>query len=210
MGTPNKGAIQSQVPQSFLRLGATPHFEFDIIGPNYEGVRTYAPGTPGTIFHGVTDSGLGFKYELSPVGGWTVAFDGLYTGPNGSKPFTAGVATLTGNLDTSFSLSPATSIGTTIAVSSTGRHSGNREVQYGVTTPSLVLTTQIPHYYQFYAEYVLVSKVAPHYGDRSFTDFGIQKLLGSHLEADVEYGHAFTGISALGFNYIGSGIVLQL
>jgi hypothetical protein len=210
MGTPNKGSVQSQVPQSFLRLGATPQFEVDVIGPNYAGVRTYAPGSPGTIFHGVTDSGLGFKYELPPAGRWTIAFDGLYTGPNGSKSLTAGVATLTGNLDASFALSPATSIGTTIAVSSTGHYSGNFQAEYGVTTPSLVVTTQIPHYYQFYAEYVLVSKVAPHFGDRAFADFGIQKLLGSRTEIDVEYGHAFTGISALGFDYIGSGIVLQL
>jgi hypothetical protein len=209
-GKPDKGSVQSQVPQNFLRLGAASRFEIDVIGPNYEGVRTYAPESPGTTLHGVTDSGLGFKYELPPMGRWTVAFDGLYTGPNGSPSVTAGDATLTSNLDASFSMSPATSIGTTIAVSSTGGFSGNLHTGYGVTMPSIVLTTQIPHYYQFYTEYVLVSKIGPHLGDRAFTDFGVQKLLGTRTEIDIEYGHAFTGIPVLGFNYIGCGVVLQL
>ncbi|MBV9719362.1 MAG: hypothetical protein JOZ77_08580 [Candidatus Eremiobacteraeota bacterium] len=209
-GTPTKGSVQSQVPQNFLRLGIAPRFEFDVIGPNYEGVRTYAPDKSGTVLNGVADSGLGFKYEFPPTGRWTVAFDGLYTGPNGSKFLTAGSATLTGNFDASYAMSSATALGTTIAVSSTGHYSNDLRTQYGVTTPSLVLTTQIPNYYQFYAEYVYVSKIGPSPGGRAFTDFGVQKLLGTRTELDLEYGHAFTGIAELKFNYIGAGMVVQL
>lgn len=209
-GTPAHGSVQSQVPQNFLRIGVANRFEVDVIGPNYESVRTYAPGAIGGVQSGVTDSGLGFKYELPPAGRWTIAFDGLYTGPNGSAFLTAGNATLTGNLDASFALSSATSLGTTIALSSTGGYAGTQHARYGVTSPSFVLTTQIPHYYQFYAEYVFVSRVSPQDGGRAFTDFGVQKLLGTRTEIDVEYGHAFTGIPALRFNYIGSGVVVQL
>ena len=32
----------------------------------------------------------------------------------------------------------------------------------------------------------------------------------TRTEIDVEYGHAFTGIRALQFNYIGAGMVIQL
>ncbi len=209
-GTTSAGVVTSQVPQNFMRLGVASRFELDVIGPNYEGVRTYAPGSRDATIYGVTDSGLGFKYELPPTGRWAIAFDGLYTGPNGSPQLTAGNATLTGNLDAAYALSPATSAGTTIAVSSTGSNSAAGHSRYGVTTPSFVVTTQIPHYYQFYAEYVVVSKLGPGQGDRAFTDFGVQKLLGSRTEIDVEYGHAFTGIPALRFDYIGSGVVLQL
>jgi len=208
-GTASEGSIQSQAPQNFLRVGVATRFELDVIGPNYVASRTYGPGAPDVVSHGVTDSGLGFKYELPPKGKWTVGFDGLYTGPNGSPFLTAGSATLTGNLDASFSMSPATSIGTTIAVSSTGQYSRNVRAQYGVTTPSVVLTTQIPHHYQFYAEYVFVSKIAANAGGRAFTDFGVQKLLGSRTEIDVEYGHAFSGDPALRFDYVGSGLVVQ-
>jgi len=209
-GTPAKGAVVSQVAQAFTRIGAANRFELDVIGPNYEGMRAYAPERSSAVEHGVTDSGLGFKYELPPSGKWSVAFDGLYTGPNGSPFLTAGNATLTGNLDASFAMSPATAIGTTIAVSATGGYSGLAHARYGVTTPSLVVTTQIPNYYQFYAEYVLSSKISPTDGARAFTDFGVQKLLGTRTELDLEYGHAFTGIASLKFDYVGFGTVIQL
>ncbi|MBV8147713.1 MAG: hypothetical protein JO092_01320 [Candidatus Eremiobacteraeota bacterium] len=209
-GTSDNGTVQNQVAQTFVRIGVATRFEVDVIGPNYEGVRSYSPSTPGSDLHGVTDSGLGFKYELAPTGRWTVAFDGLYTGPNGSRFLTAGNATLTGNFDASFSMSTATSLGTTIAVSSTGRNSATGHDRYGVTTPSFVATTQIPHYYQFYVEYVFVSKIAPSFGGRAFTDFGVQKLLGRRMEVDLEYGHAFTGAVLERFNYVGAGAVLQL
>ncbi len=209
-GTSGAGSIQSQVPQNFLRLGVASRFELDIIGPNYEGIRTYAPGKPDTVVNGVADSGLGFKIELPPADRWTIAFDGLYTGPNGSTLLTAGSATLTGNFDASYSMSPATSVGTTVAVSSTGFYANNVRTQYGVATPSFVVTTDIPNYYQFYAEYVYVSKISPEHAGRAFTDFGVQKLLGSRTEVDVEYGHAFSGIPDLRFNYVGAGLVLQL
>lgn len=209
-GIPDKGAVVSQVPQTFTRVGAGTRFEFDLIGPNYVTVRSYSSGAPGTTQHGVTDSGIGFKYELPPAGRWTIAVDSLYTGPNGSPFLTAGNGTLTGNLDASFALSPAMGVGTTIAISSTGGYAATEHIRYGVTTPSLVVTAQIPHYYQFYGEYVLTTKASPSYGSRDFVDFGVQKLLGSRTEIDVEYGHAFSGDAALKFNYIGSGAVFQL
>lgn len=208
-GTASNGAVQSQVPQTFIRLGVASRFEFDLIGPNYEEERIYKTGHVGGTLNGVADSGTGFKFELPPRGRWTIAFDGLYTAPNGSKSLTAGTATITANTDASYALSSATSIGTTIALSSTGREVGGTQRRYGVTTPSLVLTTQIPNFYQFYTEYVLVSKVGPNHESLAFTDFGVQKLLGSRTEIDVEYGHGFTGDSNLKFNYIGAGLVLQ-
>jgi hypothetical protein len=210
-GTAGAGSIESQVPQNFLRLGIASRFELDVIGPNYARVRTYAPDRPDEITSGVTDSGLGFKAELPPAGRWGIAFDGLYLPPTGSPFLTAGNATFTGNLDAAYALSPSASAGTTIAVSSTGGYAADgTHARYGTMTPSFVITEQIPHYYQFYAEYVFVSKLAPGEGGRAFTDFGIQKLLGSHLELDVEYGHAFTAAPALKFDYVGAGAVVQI
>lgn len=209
-GTREKGSVQSQWPQSFTRVGVAPRFEFDLIGPNYEAVRSYAPHSTSAEQYGVADSGLGFKYEFVPTGRWTLAVDGLHTAPTGSKTLTAGSASYTGNFDASYALSSATSIGTTIAVESTGKLVDGRRAGYGVTQPSFVATTQIPNRYQFYAEYVIVSKLAPNAGARAFTDLGVQKLLGTRTEVDVEYGHAFTGIAALKFDYIGSGVVIQL
>ncbi len=210
-GTPSNGSVQSQVPQNFLRVGVAPRFEIDVIGPNYVGTRQYAPGETGSVTNGVTDSGLGAKYEFAPAGRWLFAIDALDVPPNGSRFLSAGNATLTGNLDVSYALSPAAGIGTTIAVSSTGGFTPDGvHARYGVTTPSVVLTTQIPHYYQFYAEYVYVSKLAPNLGGRAFLDGGVQKLLGTRTEIDVEYGHSLIGDPALAFRYVGAGVVVQL
>ena len=108
-------------------------------------------------------------------------------------------------------MSSATSIGSTIAVSTTGGFTaaGVHE-RYGVTEPSVVLTTQIPHYYQFYAEYVYVSKIAAQEAGRAFIDGGIQKLLGTRTEIDLEFAHSLIGDPALRFHYIGAGLVIQL
>lgn len=210
-GTASAGSIESQAPQNFLRLGVATRFELDVIGPNYVRTRSFAAGIPDEVTSGVTDSGLGFKAELPPAGRWGIAFDGLYLPPNGSPFLTAGNATFTGNLDAAYALSPSASIGTTIAVSSTGGYAADgTHARYGAMMPSLVITEQVPHFYQFYAEYVFVSKLAPDEGGRAFTDFGIQKLLGSHLEIDLEYGHAFTAVPALRFDYVGTGAVVQL
>ncbi len=210
-GTPSNGSVQSQVPQNFLRVGVAPRFELDVTGPNYVATRQYAPSETGSVTNGVTDSGLGAKYEFAPAGRWLFAIDALDLPPNGSRFLSAGNATLTGNLDVSYALSPAAGIGTTIAVSSTGGFTPDGvHARYGVTTPSVVLTTQIPHYYQFYAEYVYVSKLAPNLGGRAFLDGGVQKLLGTRTEIDVEYGHSLIGDPGLAFRYVGAGLVVQL
>jgi hypothetical protein len=66
-GTAEAGFTQSQVPQTFARLGIEPRFEVDVIGPNYEATHRYASGATPTLTNGVADSGLGFKYELPPA-----------------------------------------------------------------------------------------------------------------------------------------------
>lgn len=210
-GTASNGSVQSQVPQTFLRFGAAPRFEIDVIGPNYIATRSYGPSQLPGESHGVADSGIGVKYAFLPSGKWSFAVDALDVPPNGSPFLSAGSATLTGNLDVSYAISPSTSAGSTIGVSATGGFtaSGMQE-RYGVTTPSFVLTTQIPQYYQFYAEYVYVSKIAAQSGGRAFLDGGVQKLLGTRTEIDVEYGHSLTADPGLAFGYVGAGLVVQL
>lgn len=210
-GTTTAGSVQSQFPQNFLRLGLAERFELDVIGPNEIRVRSYAPPAPGATASGAADSGLGCKFELPPSERWGVAFDALYLPPTGSAAFTAGNATYTANFDAGYSLAPATSLGTTVAFSSTGGYGADGiHARYGLVEPSAVISQRLANAYQLYAEYVFVSKLAPDLGGRAFADFGVQKLLGERTEIDVEYGHAFTAVPALRFDYVGAGLVVQV
>jgi hypothetical protein len=210
-GSPQAGSVTSQAPQAFTRIGVAPRFEVDLIGPNYVATRAYDAMTPIARTAGVTDSGIGAKYELAASKRWIVGIDGLYTPPTGSAFLTAGNATLTGNLDVSYALSEATGLGTTIAVGSTGGFAPDgTHARYGATTPSFVATTRPARNMQLYAEYVYVSKIAATEGGRAFADAGVQQLLGTNFELDVEYGHSFISSTALRFQYVGAGLVLQI
>ena len=201
----------AEYPQGFIRFGVRPRFEFDIIGPNDVRARVPLGNGLDTVTNGAYDSGIGFKYELPPSGRYTIGIDGLYTSPNGSPAFTAGNATLTGNLDVAYALDATTGIGTTLAFSTTGGYAANgSHARYGTFMPSLVVTKQLPDAYQLYAEYVHLSKTAPDQGQRNFVDYGVQKLLGTRTEIDIELGDSITPNAARRFNYVGFGLGVQL
>jgi hypothetical protein len=197
-GNASDATSQAQVPQGFIRFGIAPRLEVDFIGPNLQAVGGIT---------GLTDSGLGFKYELPPSAKATFALDGLYTSPNGAAAFTAGNASYTLNLDAAYQLTPATSVASTFAFTATGGFNGaGIHSRYGTFTPSVLVLEQLGSVTQAYVEYVDDSRVSPDIGNRAFMDVGVQRLFGDGLELDVEFGHALTGDPALRFNYIGAGL----
>lgn len=183
-----------QYPQSFIRYGISPRVEVDFIGPAYN----VAFGSNGISQRGFSDDGAGFKVELPPSGRWTLAFDGLYTSPNGSPSFTAGTATLTANADAAYAVTPTLSAGTTQSFGSE------------LWMPSLVLTQQLGAVNQIYAEYVYQSKAAPNERGRAYVDYGLQHLIGPRIEVDAEIGHAFSADRSLQFDYVGVGLGFEL
>ncbi|MEO9262555.1 MAG: hypothetical protein ABI282_00530, partial [Candidatus Baltobacteraceae bacterium] len=160
---------------------------------------------------GSSDLGLGFKYELPQRGRFTYGVDGLFTAATGTGGYSSGAPTQTLDVDISYAASPAVGLGTTLTGADLSGYgaAGNR-ARYSAFIPSFVLTAQIPHAYQFYAELVGQSKLAPDQGGHVFTDFGLQKLLGPYLELDVEYGVSFTPVGGTKFNYLGIGTGIRL
>ncbi len=213
-GSPN---VTITFPQGFERVGVADRLELDLIGPNYNRSNTASGLTTG-----YSDLGLGFKYELPQRGRFTYAFDGLATAATGTGGFSAGGPSQTVNLDIAYSASPAIGIGTTLAGSSSAGFytvgsataKDGRVVQkgqrFGFFLPSIVITAQIPNYYQFYAEFVGQTKLAPAQGGHVFTDFGLQKLLGPYLEIDAEYGVSFTPLNGSRFQYAGLGAGIRV
>lgn len=209
-------SVISTFPQGFQRVGVADRLELDLIGPAYNRSRIGS-----TIATGYNDLGLGFKYELPQKGRFTYAVDGLFQASTGTGGFGAGGPTSAVNLDIAYMASPAIGIGTTLASYSTpgttaigttpaGQPTGGITSRYGYFLPSIVVTAQIPNYYQFYAELVGRTKLAPDQGGQVFTDFGLQKLLGHNLEVDGEYGISFTPVGGSRFRYVGIGLGLRV
>lgn len=200
------GQTLTQYPQSFIRIGVAQRLELDAIGPSYNRVAGNGSSTAG-----FQDSGIGFKYELAPKGDCTIGFDGLYTSPNGSSAFTNGGYTAAANGDLACSLTSSFGIATTQEFGTvSGARADGTFGRYLLWTPSIVATEQFAGGNQLYFEYVYQSKIAPDAGGRAFLDYGIQHLIGSHVEVDAEMGHALTGNAAQTFNYVGVGFGVQL
>ncbi len=200
-------SVTTTYPQGFERVGIADRFELDLIGPNLNRVRDRS----GAVTSGFSDLGLGFKYELPPGGRFTYGVDGLFTAATGSGGFGAGGPTQTLDVDVAYAASPAIGFGTTLAgASSAGFDASGRGARFGYFLPSFVVTAQIPNAYQFYAELVGQTKLAPGGGGHVFSDAGVQKLLGPDLEVDVEYGSSYTPIGGSRFQYIGTGFGLRV
>jgi hypothetical protein len=199
-------SLFAEYPQGFERVGVAQRFELDLIGPNQNRVSA-----AGTAIGGASDMGVGFKYEFDPKTQFTYAIDGLYTAPTGSQAFTAGGPTETLNFDIGYSLSDRVGLATTLAaVSSSGPHRDGTFGRFGAFDPSFVVTYQTPHDYQFYAEVVGQTRIGPGFGGRTYTDFGVQKLLGTNVELDLEEGVGLTPVDGSRFTYTGVGFGLLL
>lgn len=201
-GSGAAGSTLIQYPQSFIRYGVKQGFEIDLVGPYFNKLARTS---------GYSDGGVGFKYEFTPRGRFTIGIDGLYTGANGSPGFTSGGPTQTLNLDVAYSITPTFGVGTTLAyLSTSGFDAAGKKSRFNVFLPSFVLTTQLANKYQLYSEYVYASKLAPDMGGRAFFDFGVQKLLGKRFELDIEEGISTTPDPNLKFNYVGIGFGWQI
>ena len=198
-------AVIATFPQGFQRVGVADRLELDLIGPAYNRSRS-----GGSIATGYSDLGLGFKYELPQRGRLTYAVDGLFAASTGTGGFGAGGPTSAINIDVAYAASPAVGIGVTLAGYSTVGMTSNALARFGYFLPSLVITAQIPNAYQFYGELVGRTKLAPDRGGQVLTDFGVQKLLGTNLEVDAEYGVDFTPVAGSRFQYVGLGFGLRV
>jgi len=214
------GSVAATFPQGFERFGILDRLELDIVGPNYNRVRS-----GGTLSTGYNDLGIGTKYEFEPGGKVTYAIDALLLVPSGDPGFTTGGTTEQLNFDVSYPLTPNVGIAATLAgVSTYGAATplagaggaigvstrAASPVGYQLFLPSAVVTFATNPSLQFYAEAVGQSKLGPAAGGRVYFDGGVQKLLGTNVEIDAEYGRAVGPIVDGRFEYFGAGLGLRV
>jgi hypothetical protein len=190
-------------PQGFIRFGAAPQVELNIIGPNYQ-----VQNAAGSVQRGFADSGIGAKYEFFQDESNVAAIDFLYSVPTGAPTFTAGAPIATLNLDYGRSLSPASGFGTTLGVqSSYAQDLSGHSARFMSLLPSVSFTTQTNARTQFYAEVYGQTRIRPDGGTLFGIDGGVQYLLTPTVEIDAELGQTVTDLSRA--HYIGFGLGLR-
>ncbi len=196
----NDGSHAAAYPQGFIRYGASPRLEWDVVGPN-----DLAQKSGGILQRGFADSGVGAKYEFFSGPSDTAALDLLYIFPTGSALFTAGAPVATMNFDYGHSLSPAAGFATTIGVqSSFAQTLDGHASRFTSLLPSVVFTIQSNPRTQFYAEGYGQTRIRPDGGRLFGIDGGIQYLVRPNVEIDAELGQTVTDLAR--GHYFGFGI----
>jgi hypothetical protein len=196
------GGVSVSYPQSLLRVG-TPlrDLEFQIVLPTYE--RT----TLGGLADGFSDAGAGLKYELGYTAKASYGINVIATEPTGDSAFTSGLATYTGNLNLSYTLSPEFGLASTLSFQSLAAPQSNGgAVRGGAFVSSLVLTAGLPGNAQLFGEAAYFSHASLGAPSRVLYDFGLQKQLTPNVLADVEGGIAPAPVNGQRQQYIGAGL----
>jgi hypothetical protein len=196
----NDGSHAAVYPQGFIRFGASPRLEWDVVGPNY-----LVQKGGGLLQRGFLDGGLGAKYEFFSGPADTAALDLLYIFPTGSALFTAGAPVTTLNFDYGHALSPVAGVATTIGVqSSFAQTLGGRASRFTSLLPSIAFTIQSNPRTQFYVEWYGQTRIRPDGGTLFGVNGGIQFLLRPNVEIDAELGQTVTDLAR--GHYFGFGI----
>lgn len=184
------GQALTLYPQGFIRFGAAPNLELDIVGPN-----------------GKFDSGFGLKYEIAHDAQRAYALDALYTLPTGSALYTAGAPSEQLNFDYSGPLTPGLGFGATLGVLNTAAQSlDGRTARTTSLLPSAVVTTLLNDRTQLYAEAYGSTRLRPDGGSLFGLDGGVQYLVSPQLEIDAELGRTVTGAAISHYAGIGFGL----
>jgi hypothetical protein len=196
------GGVSESYPQSLLRVG-TPlrDLELQLVLPTYE--RT----TVGGPANGFSDAGVGLKYELGYTSKASYGINVIETEPTGDSAFTSGLATYTGNLNVSYTLSPEFGLASTLTFESLAAPQANGgAVRGGAFVSSLVLTAALPANAQLFGEAAYFTHPSIGAPGRVLYDFGLQKQLSPNVLADIEGGLAPAPVNGQRQHYIGGGI----
>ncbi|HET6896553.1 MAG TPA: transporter [Candidatus Baltobacteraceae bacterium] len=176
-------------PQGFLRFGAAPQLEVDLIAG------------------GRFDSGFGAKYEFWHDASRAFGADFLYTAPTGSASLTAGAPTQTINLDYSTPLAGNFSIAPTLGMqSSYAADLSGRGGRFFSLLPSVVVSDQWNPRAQAYIEAYGQTRTRPDGGAQFGLDVALQYLLAPQLEFDVEAGQTANDVTRSHYAGFGFGV----
>ncbi|HJU19209.1 MAG TPA: hypothetical protein VJ770_22370 [Stellaceae bacterium] len=191
-------------PNADVRIGLPRGWELDVLPPNWNiGTGTEASGSLSRVA-GFGDVGFGAKYEIGQFHDVLLAIDTVITVPSGANAFRSRGTQAAVNGIFAYSLTPRFGIGGELSVATLTGSSGAQPGRFTLLTPDLVATYQMPFPLQFYGELYGTGDtggVARNY----WFDGGVQYLITSRWEADIEAGVLVHSTRGTASHYFGFG-----
>ena len=196
------GGTADNFPEAELRLGLPGNNEFVLLPPNDNLQRI--PGSP--QLGGFSATTVGIKHELGYTKHWLGAVEGLFTLPSGSPAFGSQGLGVAFNGIVAYAPSDDTGISLQLGVASQTNPVLTGGGRYTSVNPDISFTWLPWWNLQFYGEVFGQSRTGPGLGSGFDADGGVQYLLTSYCEVDLEEGVRLSG-SLGGFtHYVGAGM----
>jgi hypothetical protein len=204
------GGTADNFPEAEVRVGLPGSNEFVLLPSNYNRQRTRAfSGGPEQKTDGLSAVTLGLKHELGYTRHWLGAVEALFTLPSGGSAFgSRGLgAAFNGIVDYAVSDQIGLSLQLGVSSQTDPAFSGGR--RFTSFTSNLVSTWQPMERLQFYGEIYGQTSTGPGEGAGYNADGGVQYLITSSWEVDVEGGVRLVGNLGGFTHYFGTGMGLR-
>ncbi len=197
------GGSADDLPELELRFGLPAHNELVLLPPNYN--RQY--GASGAL-SGWSATTIGIKHELGYTRRWLGAVEGLATPSSGSAAYGSARAGAAMNAIIAYAPSDTTGISLQVGVSTQANPSLAGGARFTSFNPLLTFTWDPYWNLQYYLEVYGQSHIGPGQGAGFDADGGLQYLVTSSLEVDVEEGVRLHGELGGFTHYTGVGLGL--
>ncbi|MHB8549501.1 MAG: transporter family protein [Acidiferrobacterales bacterium] len=199
----NGGGSSDNLPEMELRFGLPERNELVLIPPNYS--RQYGAGS---TLSGWSATTVGLKHELGYTRHWLGAVEGLITPSSGSAAYGAARTGAAVNGIIAYAPGDTTGISLQVGVSSQVNPSLAGGGRFTSFNPLLTFTWDPRWNWQYYLEVYGQSNVGPGQGSGYNADGGLQYLVTSSFEVDVEEGVRLHGQLGGFTHYTGVGMGL--
>jgi hypothetical protein len=192
----NSGGNAVAFPQALIRIGtAVPALELQVAPPGIN--RTNAGG----VVTGTTDAGAGLKYVFGYTPKFSWGGQAFFTAPTGTNGFSANGTNTTYALNAGYTLTPALSLGTTLATNSLT----NGPQRWSSFVPSLVLGVSLPNATGLNAEIAQFSHAnGPATPTRTQYLFAVYRDIGARVQLDASFATSPTAATGK-YNAVGFG-----
>lgn len=178
-----------QFPTAQFRFGLPANNEITVLAPTY--THQYGNNAQNNDGYGITS--LGWKHQFVNLPTWGFSGETIFTLPTGSNAFGSDGLGFALNGIVAYNITDTVALALMLGYTTqtTAAQTGGERFQS--VNPDLVFTWQCLEQLQLYAELYGQSNTGPDEHDGFNADAGVQYLVTTNIELDVEYGQRING-----------------